>query len=201
MSRQRSKKPKPRLSPTLFVADKQRAAIGQLESAILLWFNEADPISILVLASRAHDCYHALGKKIRKPSWHQEFIEKMPCSFQERAKYIQDFAKHGFKDLDESTPFDTTYAEGLMLVSIDRHREIFGRLTPLMGIYLARAFSEHPTWTQDPQSLPKVLVDSGIIEDVARGSRKQCFDSFYALFTAAFAAFPPAFHSGSPPER
>ena len=25
--------------------DKKRAAIGQLESAILLWFNEADPIS------------------------------------------------------------------------------------------------------------------------------------------------------------
>src|ERR1043166_1957478 len=53
MTRQPSKKPKPRLSPTLFVADKKRAATGQLESAILLWFNEADPISTLVLASHA----------------------------------------------------------------------------------------------------------------------------------------------------
>ncbi len=188
MSRKPSKKPKPRPSPTVVVADKQKAAIGQLESAILLWFNEADPISILVLASHAHDCYHALGKKIGKPSWHQEFLKKMPQSFQQRAKYIQDFAKHGFKDLDESSPFDTTYAEGLMLVSIDRHAEIFGRKTPLMGLYWARAFTEHPRWTGPPESFPQVLVDSGIIEDVARGSRKQCLDSFLLLFKAAFAA-------------
>lgn len=189
MSRERSKKPKPNLSPTLYVADKKRAAIGQLESAILLWFSEADPISILVLASHAHDCYHALGKKIGKPSWHQEFMEKMPPSFQQRAKYIQDFAKHGFKDLDESAQFDTITAEGLMLVSIDRHAEIFGRKTPLMGLYWARTFSEHPSWTGMPQSLSHVLVNSGIIEDVARGSRKQCFDSCYVLFKAASELF------------
>ncbi len=187
MSREPSKKPKPRLSPTLFVADKQRAAIGQLESAILLWFNEADPISILVLASHAHDCFHALGKKIGKPSWHQEFMEKMPQSFQKRARYIQDFAKHGFMDLDEIAEFDTIYAEGLMLVSIDRHSEIFGRSTPLMGLYWARAFSERPSWTGQPkQSFPQVLIDSGIIEDVARGSRKQCLDSFLPIFKTAF---------------
>jgi len=169
VSRKPSKKPKPDLSPTLYVADKQRAATGQLESAILLWFNEADPISIVVLASNAHDCYHALGTKIGKPSWHQEFVEKRTDSFQERSKYIPDFAKHGFKDLDESAQFDTTYAEGLMLVSIDRHAEIFGRKTPLMGILWARAFSEHPSWTGKPEErFPQVIIDSGIIHDVAR---------------------------------
>ena len=120
MSRRRSKKPKPKPSPTVVIADKKKAAIGQLESAILLWFNEADPISILVLASNAHDCYHALGKKLGKPSWFQEFTEKMPPSFQQRDKYI----------------------------------------------------------------------DSGIIEDVAEGSRKQCLDRFLPLFEAADAVLP-----------
>jgi len=190
VSREPRKKPTPDLSPTLYVADKKRAAIGQLESAILLWFNEADPISILVLASHAHDCYHALGKKIGKPSWHQEFVEKMPKSYQERVKYIQDFAKHGFMDLDENAQFETTYAEGLMLVSIDRHAEIFGRKTPLMALYWARSFIEHPDWTGEPEErFPQVFIDSGIIQDVARGSRKQCLDSFYALFKTAAQLF------------
>lgn len=191
MSRKPSKKPKPRLSSTLFIADKQRAAIGQLESAILLWFNEADPISILVLASHAHDCYHALGKKVGKPSFHQEFVEKRTDSFQKRAKYVPDFAKHGFMDLEESTCFDTMFANGLMLVSVDCHQKIFGRLTPLMGLYWVRAFTEYPKWTwPDPHQFPQIVVDSGIIEDVGQGSRKECLDSFLPLFKTAFAAMP-----------
>jgi hypothetical protein len=70
------------------IATKKGAAVGQLESAILLWFNEADPISILVLASNAHDCFHALGKKIGKPSWWMTWLESMPPAFKERAKNI-----------------------------------------------------------------------------------------------------------------
>jgi hypothetical protein len=192
VSRKPSKKPKPPLGPTVFVATKERAAIGQLESAILLWFNEADPISILVLASNAHDCYHALGTKIKKPSFHGKWIEAKPPSFKERSNYIQDFAKHGFKDLDESTAFETRFAEGLMLISIDCHRQILGQMRPLMGLYWVRAFTEHPEWTwPEPHQLPQVILDSGIIEDVGQGNRKQCLDSFLPLFQTAFGNLPP----------
>ena len=189
MSRKPRKKPKPRPSPTVFVASKQKAAIGQLESAILLWFNEADPISILILASHAHDCYHALGKKIGKPSWHQEFTDRMPPSFRERAKYIQDFAKHGFMDLNESAQFDTTYAEGLMLVSLDCHAQIFGKATPLMMLYWIRMLTERPSWTQPsklPQAHQQIVVQSGIIDDVAQGSPKECLQRFQPLFETAW---------------
>jgi len=189
LSRQPSKKPRPKPSPTVVVANKQKAAIGQLESAILLWFNEADPISILVLASHAHDCYHALGNKIGKPSWYQEFADKMPCSFRERAKYVQDFAKHGFMDLDESTPFESIWADGLMLISIDRHVDIFGPpMRPLMALYYTRVLSEHPTWNKW-ENIPQIIIDSGIIDDVAQGNRKECLDTFLPRFKAIHAAF------------
>jgi len=187
--RQPSRKPTPKPSPTVVVANKQKAAIGQLESAILLWFNEADPISILVLATNAHDCYHALGKQIGKPSFHGEWIETMPHSFQKRAKYVQDFAKHGFKDLEENATFDAIFAEGLMVVSVDCHRDIFGKFTPLMALYAARMHTEHPNWTL-PETLPQVVKDSGIIEEVGRGSRKQCFNSLYAAFASVYSALP-----------
>lgn len=99
MSRKRSLKPRPRPGFNVLIATKKGAAIGQLESAILLWFNEANPISILVLASNAEDCFHAIGKKIGKPSLYKTWLESMPRSFQERGQYIQDFAKHGFKEV------------------------------------------------------------------------------------------------------
>ena len=99
MSRKRSLKPRPRPGFNVLIATKKGAAIGQLESAILLWFNEANPISILVLASNAEDCFHAIGKKIGKPSLYKTWLESMRRSFQERGQYIQDFAKHGFKEV------------------------------------------------------------------------------------------------------
>ncbi len=90
-------------------------------------------------------------------------------------------------DLDETAEFDTTFAEGLMLISIGCHSEIFGRKTPLMALYWARMFTERPSWTGEAaQRFPKVVSDDRIIEDVARGSRKQCFDSFYAFFREAY---------------
>jgi hypothetical protein len=185
VSRKRSKKPRPKPSPTVITVDKAAAAKGQLESAIFLWFNEAAPISILVLASNAHDCYHALGKKIGKPSFWQEFVETVaPRSFRERTKYVQDFAKHGFKDLEESTPFSTRKAEALMFISVAYHQEIAGQMTALMGLYWARALSENPTWA-NRRALPDSLVDSGIIDEVGQGSRKQCFNRFQVLFEEA----------------
>jgi hypothetical protein len=72
-------------------------------------------------------------------SWHQAFMDKGPRSrAQERTSYILDFAKHGFMELDESTRFDTTTAEGLMRVCIDLHHQIIGALSPLMRLYWLR---------------------------------------------------------------
>jgi len=97
MSRKRSLKPRPRPGFNVLIATKKGAEIGQLESAILLWFNEANPISILVLASNAEDCFHAIGKKIGKPSLYKTWFESMPRSFQERGQHIQDFANMASK--------------------------------------------------------------------------------------------------------
>src|ERR1700682_4364637 len=110
MSRKPSRKPRPRPGPGVLIATKKAAAIGQLESAILLWFNGADPISILVLATNAEDCFHAIGDKIGKPSLYKAWLAAKPEAFRERAQYIQDFAKHGFKDLDEDAPFAASTA-------------------------------------------------------------------------------------------
>jgi len=195
VSRQPSKKPKPRPSRTVFVATKQKAAIGQLESAILLWFNEADPISILVLASNALNCYHALGKKLRKPSWWRERMEKWPPSLQERMKYIQDFAKHGLMDLEESTPFETMSAGALIIISIESHWNVFGGVTPLMVLFWTRALTEFPRWVPEMHELPQIILQSGIIQEVGRGTRKECFDRFEAdlqtLPLAGLSRFSP----------
>lgn len=146
-----------------------------------MWFNEADPISILVLATNAHDCYHALGKKIGKPSFYGEWLATMPESMQRRAKYIQDFAKHGFMDIEEDAPFDEQVAAGLMTASILSHEEIYGAdtKTGLMRLFTVRCYFEHPEWT-----LPHVrphFEHGATIHNLGSGSRKEFFDQCQPL--------------------
>ena len=76
-------------------------------------------------------------------------------------------------DLDESAQIDTVVAEVLMFVSVERHADILGSpMRPLLALYWARMFREHPDWVGDPsERFSQVIVKSGIIDDVARGKR------------------------------
>jgi len=73
----------PRIHKVITVT-KASVARSQLETAIKLWFDEADLVSIHTLAVAAHDCYNALGKaKIepkKRPS--QNKIQNRSAHFQ-----------------------------------------------------------------------------------------------------------------------
>ena len=178
MSRKQSRKPKPKPSPTVTIASKKQAAIGQLESAIFLWFNDADPISILVLAWNAHECYHALGKRLGKPSFIAQGFEALPPSMIERARYIQDFAKHGEKDIDEESPFETKAAEAYMIASVVCHEQIYVKVTPLMALYSTRFFFENPNFAV-PGPKREHFVYGSAVYQLGSGSRKEFLDQFY----------------------
>jgi hypothetical protein len=55
MSRKPSLKPRPKPGLRVITVNKKSAATSQLETAILIWFSEGDPISIHALAAAAHD--------------------------------------------------------------------------------------------------------------------------------------------------
>jgi len=62
--------------------DKKSVAGRQLETAILLWFDEGDPVAIHTLAVAANDCLHAMGKLVNKPSDTQDWINTQSKAFQ-----------------------------------------------------------------------------------------------------------------------
>jgi hypothetical protein len=117
----------------------------------------------------------------------------MPKPFQERARYIQDFAKHGFKDLKEDAPFDVRNAEGLIVESVGCHEHVYGKRTPLMGLYMARILFEHPDWSA-PKQRPH-LLKSALVYKLGSGSRKEFFDEYFPRMNELFAR---GLHSGKP---
>jgi hypothetical protein len=185
VSRRPSHKPKPKPGPSVLTVTKNTAAIGQLESAMLLWFNGGDPVSILVLASNAEDCLHALGTKVGKPSEYKTWLNLQASSVQEQSRYIQDFAKHGFKDLDEDALFSSQVAEVLMYFGGRCYRDLFGQPTALMFAFEIRFGLENPDLVR--AEAKEVIANLGSIENPADVTRQQFLEKNLPLIERLLA--------------
>lgn len=74
----------------------------------------------------------------------------------DRAQYVQDFAKHGFKDFEEDCPCSSAVGEALMLAGVVCYETIYGKATPLMSLYSTRLYLERPELTLPDKRAPFV---------------------------------------------
>jgi hypothetical protein len=156
----------PRIHRVIIVT-KASAARSQLETAIQLWFDDADPVSIHTLAVAAHDCFDALGRRIGKSSrWH-ELMAARPRKVQKQSAYAQNFFKHGFKDLKKQARYMPFHGEVLLFDAAICHEAIFQKVTPLMEAFLLRFAMSFPEFvTVDVGQLIKSKTGL-VIDDIA----------------------------------
>ena len=114
----------PRIQRVITVI-KASVATSQLETAIQLWFDDADPVAIHTLAVAAHDCYDALGRRAGKPSQWSKLMSAISRKDQLRSAYAQNFFKHGFKDLKKQARYMPFHGEILLFDSALCHEAIF----------------------------------------------------------------------------
>jgi hypothetical protein len=148
MSRRKSRKyehlkPKP-LPDRAVILTKKSVATSQLITAISLWFQNGDPISILMLAFNAHEIFNALGKAIGKPSQIQMWLETMPPAFQARTTYVIRFCKHAYRDLNEETPHDPRLADAFMYFAGTCYRDVIGKPLGMILAFEVRLLLENP---------------------------------------------------------
>jgi hypothetical protein len=188
MSR-KSYKPRPRPdNPSAIVLDKKTVGIAQLETALSLWFQNGDLISILVLAYNAHDCLHALAKRAGKPSFFGDWLETMPQSFQKRIRYVADFCKHGAMDIAEPTPHVPKVAEVFAYFAGRCYRALYGKPTLLMFAFEIRHAAEHPDLL-----LPKAIeanAELAKIYDPALVSREEFLNDARKYLVAPLRNYP-----------
>src|ERR1700730_13308714 len=164
-------KPMPKGVETVSVT-KRSAAITQLETAIWLWFNEIDPISVHTLAVAAHDCFGALVSHVgREPSELHAWLKSQSKERQKRARLTQNFFKHGAKKLSSKITFGTIDAEAFMMDSVTCYEMLpHAPPTALMRLYAQRFLYEHPALiTKD--ALP-IFAKNSEIHQLANSTRK-----------------------------
>lgn len=92
---------------------KLQAARRQLRSAITLWFNDGDPVSIMTLAYAAHELIHRAYRKkgLRGLLFDSQYVsEDQRKEFNLRLKAVPNFVKHDNRDdgskAEDSASFD-----------------------------------------------------------------------------------------------
>jgi|HubBroStandDraft_4_1064222.scaffolds.fasta_scaffold300573_1 hypothetical protein len=164
----------PNAPPELLILTKALVAQSQLEAAITLWFNYGDPISIHALAVAAQDCYSAMSSNAGKKSKFGEWLKSRPKGFQDRARYVQNFIKHGWKNLTGQTKYMPILGEALILDAIECHENVFGKKTHLMTLFIARFLLERPGTAIKKVSL--AIQNAANVYDFTREDRTQFFN-------------------------
>lgn len=134
----------PKAPATALIITKASAAKSQLETAITLWFNDGDPVSIHTLAVAAQDCYRAIGANAAADSAFQKWAASNSKGFQKKLRDAQNFFKHGPREFKGKIHLAKRHAEVLMFDAVLSHNLVFGEFPPLMFLYGLRMAIENP---------------------------------------------------------
>lgn len=116
------------------------AARRQLETAVRLYFSEADPVSIHTLTSAAYqvlaDVNRARGGapmlKEQIPTWVRPDAS---AEVKRRLNDAANFFKHADRDHDEVLEFSEGATELLLYDAVRKYRELTGETVPILGVY------------------------------------------------------------------
>lgn len=167
----------PKAPAPIQVYTKEDVALSQLESAILLWFNYGDPISILQLAAASNDCFNALSAHAGHSSFYQEWFKSQSKTFQKRMLYIQNWIKHGLKKTTRPLRYSPIQAEALMVDSIQSHFNLTGMNTPLIRLFVLRLAFESPDWVLPMKR--EFFAESPEVEQIRHFDRPQFLEVFF----------------------
>jgi hypothetical protein len=128
------------------------AARRQLETAILLYFNEADPVSIHTLTAAAHEILRDLSLHIDSPMLLERSFEHLPEELRNKIhnamRQPQNFFKHADRDPQESFEFVPGMTEWILVDGMGKYFELTGERTLILRTYDAWFGARHSEFSK-----------------------------------------------------
>ncbi|HEX4083784.1 MAG TPA: hypothetical protein VHY22_02650 [Chthoniobacteraceae bacterium] len=177
---------KPGNKPRQIIVNKLDVAISQLETAMLLWFHDGDPVSIHALTVSSHDCMNALVEHHTKnSSMLQSWMKTQSRNFQDKIRSAQNFFKHGKKDLKAKYSLVPTFTDMVMMdavISFEKLPEVSPRA--VMRAFTTRFFLEYPHLLREDAR--KRFEETLEAQQLSRISRKEYWEAEFPKFLARF---------------
>lgn len=126
---------------------KLEAGRRQLETAIILYFNYGDPVSIHSLGAAADTIFRDLSERrgrrtVPKDLW--QFVDKRAAKeFQRLINQSDNLFKHADND-PNGLELDPRMTEAVMLDAVREHWQLTGEQPPLLSLYLIWLVTQHP---------------------------------------------------------
>jgi hypothetical protein len=127
------------MQPDFVTVTKFDAMRSQLDTAIGLWFSDADPIATHTLASASHEILHILySQRGLKHLFYDEpsVAEKDRKVFRAAIKRSANFFKHASRDVDAKLAFNKSTNEALFFFSIIGLGRMNERLTMVENAFM-----------------------------------------------------------------
>ncbi|HVS03310.1 MAG TPA: hypothetical protein VMT16_11120 [Thermoanaerobaculia bacterium] len=170
--------------PVLTIS-KIEAARRQLETAIILYFSERDPVSIHTLAGAGYELVANLARKAGHDTLIETgFLGKLPPEIAKLARKAirtpQNFFKHADRDDPEALPFDPQLSELIVMDAIAKYSQLAGEV-PLFFDAFSKWFSlQHPEFFA--KTSHHALIQQ--VRQLFGGLDRQTFLSEYLTATA-----------------
>jgi len=163
--------------PVIF--DVQTVAKRQIESAILLWFLEADIGSIYALTvaaqelvdnAKAKDAKERIAKGLPKEEPGSDF----PAAMKAFMRVRQRFLKHGpDRNLRASVDLSPRDVSAVLFSAVGNYTIFYHKTPPLMKLFAARFSLERPSLLPRGQTAGEFLMDRVSVDDLAGLSRSE----------------------------
>jgi hypothetical protein len=163
------------MHPETIIVSKELAARAQLETAIVLWFHHADPISIHTLAAAAQGILQGVAGKHHKLPQMREWAKKYPRDLREKLRDPQNFFKHADKDSKKMRAYQPFIGTVLISDAALLHQDLYG-LTALIRAFTIRLSFEQPGIFQ-PQELTAQITQGIRLDDLADLDRPAFFST------------------------
>ena len=141
-------------NPTMVRVTKLDAAKRQLETAILLYFQFGDEVSIHTLCCAAYDVIQVLNSKRNDPLDPNKMMMKDFAlyldskadrkRFHDSLNAAQNFFKHGNSDADSVLTLNTKLTEDLLIDAVQKFVWLVGECPETMALYFLWHVTEYP---------------------------------------------------------
>ncbi len=132
--------------PERIVISKELVARSQLTTALYLWFNYGDPVSIHTLSAAAQGVLQGVaGHKHPFPHM-REWIKKLPLRVQKIMRDPQTYFKHSWTDKKKdraAKAYQPIIGDFILADACLLHQDLYG-LTPGIRAFTIRIGIEHP---------------------------------------------------------
>ncbi|MDO8734758.1 MAG: hypothetical protein Q7K21_06335 [Elusimicrobiota bacterium] len=126
---------------------KLESAKRQLETAIILYFNDKDPISIHTLVCAAHEVIADITKKAGGNSLILEgnmIKQEYKNDFRKMVRKAKNFFKHGDNDSNDTIVFNPDMNDTYLIDTCEGYQLLTGEINPYFVIYRAWFHYKYP---------------------------------------------------------